>query len=234
MLEYAGAGRSRDEFAGHDVILTTYGTLRRDVIEFQNIEFNYVVLDEATAIKNASSESAKAVRLLKARHRLAMSGTPVENHLGELWSLFEFLNPGMMGASTVMQLAGASLRNPSEDTRKILAQALRPYILRRTKEQVASELPAKVEQTLYCELEPQQRRMYQDLLDHYRGKLLGKIDKDGIGKSKVQVLEALLRLRQAACYPGLIDKNAAPTRRARSWRSCECNSVRFWPRGTKP
>ena len=206
LLEYTGIGRSRAEFAGHDVVLTTYGTLRRDAVEFQGIDFDYVVLDEATAIKNPTSESAKAVRLLKARHRLAMSGTPVENHLGELWSLFEFLNPGMMGASTVMQLAGASLRNPSEETRKILALALRPYILRRTKEQVASELPAKVEQTLYCELEPEQRKMYQELLDHYRGKLLGKIDKDGIGKSKMQVLEALLRLRQAACHPGLIDK----------------------------
>jgi SNF2 family DNA or RNA helicase len=198
-------GRSRASFQGQDVILTTYGTLRRDVVDFQDIEWDYVVLDEATAIKNATSESAKAVRLLKSRHRLAMSGTPVENHLGELWSLFEFLNPGMLGSSAVMQLAGASLRNPSEDTRRILAQALRPYILRRTKEQVAKELPPKVEQTLYCEMEPEQRKLYQELLDHYRARLLGKIDKEGMGKSKMQVLEALLRLRQAACHPGLID-----------------------------
>jgi superfamily II DNA or RNA helicase len=203
--EHAGLGRSRASFQGQDVILTTYGTLRRDVVDFQDIEWDYVVLDEATAIKNATSESAKAVRLLKSRHRLAMSGTPVENHLGELWSLFEFLNPGMLGSSAVMQLAGASLRNPSEDTRRILAQALRPYILRRTKEQVAKELPPKVEQTLYCEMEPEQRKLYQELLDHYRARLLGKIDKEGMGKSKMQVLEALLRLRQAACHPGLID-----------------------------
>ena len=209
VLEHAGLGRNRASFKGHDVILTTYGTLRRDVVEFQEIEWDYVVLDEATAIKNASSESAKAVRLLKARNRLAMSGTPVENHLGELWSLFEFLNPGMLGSSAVAQVAGASLRNPSDETRRILAQALRPYILRRTKEQVARELPPKVEQTLYCELEPEQRKLYQELLDHYRARLLGKIQKDGLGRSKMQVLEALLRLRQAACHPGLIDKKRA-------------------------
>ena len=206
VLEHGGLGRNRASFHGHDVILTTYGTLRRDVIDFQDIEWDYVVLDEATAIKNPGSESAKAVRLLKAHHRLAMSGTPVENHLGELWSLFEFLNPGMLGSASVLQLTGGSLRNPSEETRRILAQALRPYILRRTKEQVVQELPAKLEQTLYCELEPEQRKLYQELLDHYRGQLLGKIDKVGLGKSKMQVLEALLRLRQAACHPGLIDK----------------------------
>ena len=206
VLEHGGLGRNRASFHGHDVILTTYGTLRRDVIDFQDIEWDYVVLDEATAIKNPGSESAKAVRLLKAHHRLAMSGTPVENHLGELWSLFEFLNPGMLGSASVLQLTGGSLRNPSEETRRILAQALRPYILRRTKEQVVQELPAKLEQTLYCELEPEQRKLYQELLDHYRRQLLGKIDKVGLGKSKMQVLEALLRLRQAACHPGLIDK----------------------------
>ena len=209
LLEHVGMGRSRASFAGHDIVLTTYGTLRRDVIDFQQIEWDYVVLDEATAIKNAGSESAKAARLLKARHRLVMSGTPVENHLGELWSLFEFLNPGMLGSSAVLQLAGGSLRSPSEETRRILAQALRPYILRRTKEQVVKELPAKVEQTLYCEMEPEQRKLYQELLDHYRGRLLGKIDREGMAKSKMQVLEALLRLRQAACHPGLIDKKRA-------------------------
>jgi superfamily II DNA or RNA helicase len=209
VLEHAGLGRSRASFKDHDVILTTYGTLRRDVVEFQEIEWDYVVLDEATAIKNPGSESAKSVRLLKARNRLAMSGTPVENHLGELWSLFEFLNPGMLGSSAVMQIAGGSLRNPSDDTRRILSQALRPYILRRTKEQVARELPPKVEQTLYCELEPEQRKLYQELLDHYRARLLGKVQKDGLGKSKMQVLEALLRLRQAACHPALIDKKRA-------------------------
>ena len=104
-------------------------------------------------IKNAATASAKAVRLLRGEHRLALSGTPVENHLGELWSLFEFLNPGMLGEAKVLQAGGRPGRNPGEEARQLLAQALRPFILRRTKEQVARELPAKTEQTIFCELE---------------------------------------------------------------------------------
>jgi SNF2 family DNA or RNA helicase len=179
--------------------------VRRDVLQFKDTVFDYVILDEAQAVKNASTESAKAVRLLRADHRLALSGTPVENHLGELWSLFEFLNPGILGASSAFQLNGGAMRNPSEETRRLLAHALRPFILRRTKEQVAKELPPKSEQTIYCELEPRQRTLYSELRQHYRDSLLNKINSDGIAKSKIQVLEALLRLRQAACHPGLID-----------------------------
>ena len=115
--------------------------------------FDYVVLDEAQAVKNPATASAKAVRLLKGAHRLALSGTPVENHLGELWSLFEFLNPGMLGEARVLNMAGGLARNPGEEARQILSHALRPFILRRTKQQVARELPEKTEQTIYCELE---------------------------------------------------------------------------------
>jgi SNF2 family DNA or RNA helicase len=168
------------------------------------------VLDEAQAIKNSDTESSKAARLLRGKNRLALSGTPVENHMGELWSLFEFLNPGMLGAASVFKLAGAGSRNADEETRRMLALALRPFILRRTKEQVARELPPKTEQTVYCELEPEQRKLYDELRNHYRASLLGRIATDGIAKSKMQVLEALLRLRQAACHPGLVD----PIRRA--------------------
>jgi len=136
----------------------TYGTLRSDAVQFKDIRFDYCILDEAQAIKNSSTLAAKAVRLLKADHRLAMSGTPVENHLGELWSLFEFLNPGMLGTASVFARAG---KNPDESTRQVLGRALRPFILRRTKGQVAPELPEKTEQTLYCELETEQRKLYE-------------------------------------------------------------------------
>jgi SNF2 family DNA or RNA helicase len=129
----------------------------------------------------------------------------VENHLGELWALFEFLNPGMLGAASVFKLAGGAMRNPDEDTRRLLAHALRPFILRRTKEQVARELPAKSEQTIYCEMESAQRKLYDELRQHYRNSLLKRIEIDGLAKSKIRVLEALLRLRQAACHPGLLD-----------------------------
>jgi SNF2 family DNA or RNA helicase len=210
VLDYTGMARAttreKDEFSSYDVILTTYGTLRRDALHFKDKVFDYVILDEAQAIKNGSTESAKAARLLRANHRLALSGTPVENHLGELWSLFEFLNPGMLGTSGAFPLVAASKRDPDGETRKLLSRALRPFLLRRTKEQVAKQLPPKIEQTIYCEMESRQRALYNELRDHYRDALRHKIGAEGIGKSKIQVLEALLRLRQAACHPGLVDR----------------------------
>ncbi len=206
VLDYTGATRLSTELNGFDLVITTYGTLRRDAARLRDVAFDYVILDEAQAVKNASSESAKAVRLLNGRHRLAMSGTPVENHLGELWALFDFLNPGMLGAASVLKLSGGAARNPDEETRHLLAQALRPFILRRTKDQVARELPPRTEQTIYCELDPPQRKMYNELRQHYREGLLRRIETEGLKKSSFQVLEALLRLRQAACHPGLIDK----------------------------
>jgi superfamily II DNA or RNA helicase len=207
ILDHTGSTRTRgsDHFDEHDVVLTTYGTLRRDALHFRKAEFDYVILDEAQAIKNAGTESAKAVRLIRGHHRLALSGTPVENHLGELWSLFEFLNPGMLGSSSIFRPGEAGLETADSGSRVLLARALRPFILRRTKEQVTPELPAKLEQTLYCELERTQRATYDELRDHYRRTLLQTVERDGLGRSKLHVLEALLRLRQAACHPGLID-----------------------------
>jgi SNF2 family DNA or RNA helicase len=203
--DYTGLAREAAGFDSYDVILTTYGTLRRDALRLKDVEFDYIVLDEAQAVKNAATESSKAVRLLRGDYRLALSGTPVENHLGELWTLSEFLNPGMLGAASVFKLAGGVSRTINEDTRKLLAHALRPFILRRTKEQVARELPPKTEQTIYCEMEPAQRKLYNELREHYRASLLGRVATEGLAKSKIQVLEALLRLRQAACHPGLLD-----------------------------
>lgn len=210
VLDQTGAGREKDttQFARFDLILTTYGTLRRDIVLLQDYRFDYAILDEAQAIKNAASESAKAARLLRANHRLALSGTPIENHLGELWSLLEFLNPGILGAAPVLN-AGGALRNPDEETRRLLARALRPFILRRTKAQVVNELPEKLEQTIVCELDAPQRKLYDELRTHYREALLGRIANEGLAKSKMHILEALLRLRQAACHPGLIDRNRA-------------------------
>jgi superfamily II DNA or RNA helicase len=205
VLQHSGITRSTALFSEYDLILTTYGTLVRDAPALSEIEFDYVVLDEAQAVKNAATASAKAVRLLQGRHRLALSGTPVENHLGELWSLFEFLNPGMLGEAKTLRLAGGLAQNPGEDSRLLLAHALRPFILRRTKKQVAKELPEKTEQTILCEFDAAQRKQYEDLRKFYREKLLNRVDQQGLNKSKMHVLEALLRLRQAACHPGLLD-----------------------------
>lgn len=206
VLDYTGLERKDSDFSGYHLVLTTYGTVRRDILRLKDIKFDYIVLDEAQAVKNAGTESSKAVRLLRGKHRLALSGTPVENHLGELWTLFEFLNPGMLGSASVFKLAGEAARNPDGETRRLLAHALKPFILRRTKEQVARELPPKSEQTIYCEMESEQRKLYNELREHYRNALLRRIDTDGLAKSKIQVLEALLRLRQAACHPGLLDQ----------------------------
>jgi superfamily II DNA or RNA helicase len=199
LLDFAHADRhgAASGIPASDLVFTTYGTLRRDVAVLKEHRFDYVILDEAQAIKNASTATAKAVRLLRANHRLALTGTPVENHLGELYSLFDFLNPGLLGHQ--------KSRRP-KDEREIatLTRGLRPFILRRTKEQVAPELPARTEETLYCELEGAQRKVYLELRDHYRRVLLTRIDRDGVAKSKMQILEALLRLRQAACHTGLL------------------------------
>jgi superfamily II DNA or RNA helicase len=206
VLDYTGPNRHalRDEFPDYDLIITTYGTLRTDIAELTQIEFDYLVLDEAQAIKNSDSQTAKAARLLRGKHRLAMSGTPIENHLGELWSIFEFLNPGMLGANPVFKrhTSGDGLLEDSD--RSLLAKALRPFILRRTKAQVVKDLPEKTEQTLHCDMEPTQRKVYEQLRAHYRTALLRKETAE-LNRSKIEVLEALLRLRQAACHPALID-----------------------------
>jgi superfamily II DNA or RNA helicase len=205
-IEYSGIGRAaqRPDLAKHDIVLTTYGTLRRDIAILKDIPFEYVVLDEAQTIKNAGSQIAKASRLLSARHRLALSGTPIENNLGDLWSIFEFLNPGMLGRSSLFKQFAAGTQD--EQSRELLSQGLRPFILRRTKKEVASELPEKLEQTIHCDMRKEQRRIYQELRDSYRAALLGEIDRQGLGKTKMHVLEALLRLRQAACHPHLVNQ----------------------------
>ena len=184
-----------------DVVITTYGTLRRDIITHRETEFDYVILDEAQSIKNAASQAAKACRLLRARHRLALTGTPVENHIGELWSIFEFLNPGQLGSATRLRKFLADGRDSAE----IVARAVRPYLLRRTKAQVLSDLPEKTEQTLFVELGETQRKAYDELREHFRAELAGRIGRMGIGRSRIAVLEALLRLRQTACHQGLVD-----------------------------
>ena len=265
VIAYSGPDRGEliEQFADADLIVTSFGLMRRDIEKLKEFEFDYAVLDEAQAIKNPSSQSAKAARLLKARHRLALTGTPVENHLGDLWSIFEFLNPGMLGANARFSdlVRGASsssaarqLNTPVDgqptdddaaaaaqadisaedfdgefpdesqtdaraDTVSQVATALRPFILRRTKTQVLKDLPEKTEQTIICEMEPAQRKVYDQLRKYYRGTLMKQLDASttngqggsggsgGVGKSAFMVLEALLRLRQAACHPALIDKD---------------------------
>ncbi|WP_162006699.1 DEAD/DEAH box helicase [Roseimaritima sediminicola] len=206
MLNYTGTGRGelREQFSEVDCIVTTYGTVRNDAKFLHEQAFDYVILDEAQAIKNPASLSAKATRVLRCDHRLAMTGTPIENHLGDLWSLFDFLNPGMLGQA----IGDPSKAGTDRQRLEHISTALRPFILRRTKEQVLTELPAKTEQTLYCDMHSKQNKLYGELRDHYRTMLSDKIKTEGLAKSKIHVLEALLRLRQAACDPRLVDRKS--------------------------
>jgi superfamily II DNA or RNA helicase len=205
VLDFSGATRSVQRLDGHDIVLTSYGTLRRDALLLKDVEFEYAVLDEAQTIKNANTAAAKAARLIRSKHRLALSGTPVENHLGELWSLFEFLNPGLLGTSSAFARHRGAAAKQDRAAIDILARGIRPFVLRRTKAQVAPELPARTELTMHCDMQGLQRELYDELRDHYRTALLGRIEKDGLQKSRMHILEALLRLRQAACHPALID-----------------------------
>ena len=179
--------------------------MRRDIGFLKDIEWEYAVLDEAQAIKNEKTQASKATRLLRARFRLALSGTPIENHLGELWSLFDFLNPGMLGTANIFRLFAGDPRTSDEHAREMLRRALRPFILRRSKSQVAKDLPQRMEETLYCDMPTAQRKYYDELRKHFRKSLRKRVESEGINRSKIHVLEALLRLRQAACHQGLID-----------------------------
>ena len=215
LVNYTGTDRRQriKKTAGFDLLITTYGTLRKDIQELSQVHFDYAILDESQAIKNASAQVAKASQLIRADHRLAMTGTPVENHLGELWSLFEFLNPGMLGVSSKFdQLTRMNKVGDREKkvVTKTLTKTIQPFVLRRNKEQVLKDLPAKTEQTLFCDMLPGQRKKYDELKHYYQVKLKKKVETEGIGKTKIHVLEALLRLRQAACDPRLLDQDAKP------------------------
>jgi len=194
--------------AAAELILTTYGALRLDIAELAKHTFEAIVLDESQAIKNESSATARAAKLLRGRQRIAMSGTPVENHVGELWSLFDFLNPGLLGELPGLGNALGRAR-PRPDACVLVRRAVRPFILRRTKREVARDLPDRIEQTLYVDLEKDERAHYDELARHYRASIGKKLRELGPERSTPHVLEALLRLRQAACHPGLIDRDRA-------------------------
>ncbi len=209
VLDQTGSDRQRTDidFQAFNIVLTSYGTLRRDILFLRDIDFHYVVLDESQNIKNPVSQTAKAAKLVKAQHRLALTGTPIENNTIELWSLFSFLNPGLLGAVTYFKEAFAKPieKDQDKDAAKLLKKIVFPFILRRTKEKVAPELPPKVESMIYAEMGPQQMDLYNRWRDYYRAALLKQIDDVGLNKSRMNVLEGLTKLRQIACHPLLVE-----------------------------
>jgi non-specific serine/threonine protein kinase len=209
--EHIGMQRAKntDQFNDYDIILTSYGIMRRDAPVFKDFKFHYVILDESQKIKNPSSQTAKAARLLKADFRLVLTGTPVENNTIELWSQFSFLNPGLLGSLYYFKRAFTYPieKRGEEESVQFLRQLIFPFILRRTKEDVAKELPPKVEQTFYCAMNPEQERLYAYWRDYYRSMILTKIDQVGFDRARMNVLEGLVKLRQIACHSSLVDKS---------------------------
>ncbi|MFZ9596470.1 MAG: DEAD/DEAH box helicase [Bdellovibrionia bacterium] len=190
---YSGKSRKIDHQA--DVILTSYAILRLDHEVLTQEPWAMILLDEAQSIKNPESQTAQAAHRLKAPFRLALSGTPVENHLTDLWSLFEFLNPGLLGSLSDFK----ENRTPLHQ----LQRKIKPFVLRRLKKEVAPELPPKTETTLYCELEPKERDLYDSFIASTRSEVLDQLEHQG---SVLLALELLLRLRQACCHPDLAQK----------------------------
>lgn len=209
ILEYYGAGRKKEHenFDDYDIVLTTYGTMLKDIEPLREYRFQYAILDEAQAIKNALAQSSKATRLLNTEHRLAITGTPVENNTFDLWSQFAFVNPGLLGS---MDYFKREFANPIEsrgeqNTAQLLRRMVYPFILRRTKQQVAPELPPRTERLVYTDLEPAQRKIYDNTRERYRAELLGLIDDTGMNNARMKILEGLLRLRQICIHPVLVE-----------------------------
>ncbi|HKX32993.1 MAG TPA: SNF2-related protein [Blastocatellia bacterium] len=209
VLNFAGAERAADvqEFNNYDVVLTTYGILLREIERLMEYQFDTVILDEAQAIKNPLSESAKAARLVKCRHRLTLTGTPVENSTLELWSQFAFLNPGLLGSLDYFRedFSGPIERHGDEQATRTLRRLVYPFILRRTKDQVALDLPPRSEEILWNEMEPEQRLLYNQTRDEYRATILKLIEAQGLKDARFRILEGLLRLRQICNHPRLVD-----------------------------
>ena len=206
-----GSTRSRkvEELTAKNIIITTYGTLRSDIQLLLKIKFDYVVLDESQAIKNPSSKVTKAASLLNALNKVCMSGTPLQNNTFDIFAQMNFLNPGLLGTMEFFRNEFATPidkfgeQEPKEHLRKLLY----PFILRRTKEQVAKDLPEKTEQILFCEMEKEQRKIYEAYRNSYRDKILGTIDEQGIGKSQLTILQGLMKLRQICDSPAILKED---------------------------
>ena len=190
-----------EQITTSDIVVTSYALIRRDAERYREIEFDTVVLDEAQHIKNRQTQNAQAVKAVKSQHRLVLTGTPMENSVLDLWSIFDFLMPGYLGTAQDFreryELPIAKEKNVEVQGR--LARRLRPFMLRRLKKDVASDLPAKLEQVSFCELTTDQRSVYQQVIEASRKEVLEAVGAQGIAKSRMVVLTALLRLRQVCC-----------------------------------
>jgi non-specific serine/threonine protein kinase len=212
LYTYTGPDRSLDcihtdkKTKQINIIFTTYQTMHRDIECLKDFTWYYVILDESQQIKNPSSITHRASKCLVSKHRLNLTGTPVENSLMDLWSQMSFLNPGMLNNKEYFK---KHFKNPIEKntepgTAEKLQSIISPFILRRTKESVADDLPPKEEHIMYIDMFEKQRTLYTQTKNYYRSLLLQKIDSEGIDKNRMKILEGLLRLRQICCHPQLL------------------------------
>jgi SNF2 family DNA or RNA helicase len=213
VLTYTGTARVKDikRFERYDVVLTSYGITRLDVELLQQFYFNYIILDESQVIKNPTSNIAKAVRELKSRYKLVLTGTPLENTTMDLWSQMSFINPGILGSQSYFRNEfQVPIEKKGDETKsKKLNAVIKPFVLRRHKSQVATELPEKVEYIQYSGMSAEQEKRYEEVKSYYRGRILDLIDKEGIGNSRFMILEGLTKLRQLANHPRMIEPSYA-------------------------
>lgn len=207
---YTGTNREKDveKFEQYDLILTSYGITRLDVDILSKYHFNYIILDESQAIKNPNSNIAKAVKKLHSQFRLILTGTPLENSTLDLWSQMTFINPGLLGNQTYFKnefLHPIEKKNDSNKSNKLYA-IIKPFILRRHKSQVATELPEKVESIQYSTMTAMQEEKYEEAKSFFRNKILDKIENEGVKNSQFLLLQGLTSLRQIANHPKMVDK----------------------------
>lgn len=200
---YYGNLRNRDIIKKSGVILTTYGTIRNDIEIIRDYDFDVVILDESQNIKNVNAQTTKAIMLLNAKHRIALSGTPIENNLSELYSLFRFLNPSMFGTMEEFNNFYAIPIQKENDQEAIeeLKKKVYPFILRRIKKEVLKDLPDKIEKTMYIEMNPEQKKLYEERRNYYYNMVHSQIKENGIGKTQFFILQALNELRQITSCP---------------------------------
>ncbi len=207
---YTGVSRSKDLclFSEANIILTTYGIVRQDIDQLKKFPFDYIVLDESQTIKNPDSKTSKAVRKLIAKHRLSLTGTPVENTVMDIWSQMAFLNPGLLGGENFFKKFYVHAIERDKDAKRSakLRRIIYPYILRRRKDQVEKDLPDRIEKLHYCEMEKRQQDFYEETRSSYRNYLLDLINKDNWKRNKLNILTGLQKLRQIAIHPKLVEK----------------------------
>jgi len=210
---YRHYGTQRDlkeeHIEDYDVVLTSYGVVRNDIEQLSGVLWQYIILDESQAIKNPDARITRAVQQLRSVNRLILSGTPVQNNTFDLYAQFNFLNPGQLGNREFFnrEFATPIDKFGSKERAQYLRRLVHPFTLRRTKEQVAKDLPDKTISVLWCSMEAGQRKLYDEYRDGYRTRLLKKIDEEGISRSGLDVLEGLLRLRQICDHPALVNTN---------------------------